>query len=67
MLATPNGRDAAADLVARLQSAWEAETAPPFVVGTAVTVVDQPPSAALMDAEGALLKALQTERLGNRV
>ncbi len=58
VVAFPAGSHTGSDeMIARLRVTWDGEPRPSFVVGTAVTEVDQPPSAALGDAENALRAA----------
>ncbi|WP_322751441.1 MULTISPECIES: GAF domain-containing protein [unclassified Frankia] len=58
VVAFPGGSQVGSnEMIARLRVSWDGEPRPSFVVGTAVTEVDQPPSAALCGAENALRAA----------
>ncbi len=59
VVALPGGSHVEVDeLISRLRARGEAGPMPPFAVGVGITRPDQPPSAALRDAEGSLRDAL---------
>ena len=63
VMAVPTGGgEEAESAVIRLRRAWEREPMPPFMVGIAVTRSNEPPSAALIDAEKNLLEAIAVAR-----